>query len=73
MLINAFGLFFLAVLLGSSFFLFRCVAANRDMILKVLRGEPPRDLPHPAEIRPVRIEPCRALLLEPVAISICRI
>ena len=69
MSVNAFGLFFLAVLLGSSYFLLRCITANRALILAVLRGDP-TDAP---EEREVTVQACRSPALQPVAISICRI
>ena len=72
MSVNAFGLFFLAVLLGSSFFLLRCITANRGLILAVLRGDTGEDAEMLDE-REVTIQACRAPILQPVAISICRI
>ena len=72
MSVNAFGLFFLAVLLGSSFFLLRCITANRGLILAVLRGDTGEDAEMLDE-REVTVQACRAPILQPVAISICRI
>ena len=73
MFLNAFALFFFAVLAGSVCALHLLLASNLKLIVAALRGEP---LPRVQEVGPprlVRVRSGRRLAFPPVAFRICRL
>lgn len=70
---NAFALFFIAVLLGSTAALHALVASNRTLIRAVLRGEVPTSREDRIRPRRIRVRSGRRLAFAPVVFRTCRL
>lgn len=70
---NAYALFFVAVLIGSTFALHALVRAHAAEMLTVLRGRQPRQSFVPTRPRYARIRSGRRPAFAPVQLNICRL
>lgn len=69
----AYALFFVVVLLGSTFLLFHSLKAEWERMAAALRGELPEEAEPSPSCGEIHVRERHQPILQPVTISICRI